>query len=90
MSGSSNFAGALTVNGGTVAFPSSPTTAGPLGASTVVNLNAGGAEGVNAIDVPTSAPGEGPGGMQGGMQGGQIQGVAPIQGQIPALQGFGQ
>ena len=56
----------------------------------VVNLNAGGAEGVNAIDVPTSAPGEGPGGMQGGMQGGQIQGVAPIQGQIPALQGFGQ
>jgi len=52
----------------------------------VVNLNYGGSEGVNAIDVPTSAPGEGPGGMQGG----QIQGVAPIQGQIPAMQGFGQ
>ena len=51
----------------------------------VVNLNYGGAEGVNPIDVPTSAPGEG----LGGMQGGQIQGVAPVQGQIPAMQGFG-
>ena len=42
LSGTSNFAGALTVNGGTVAFPSSPATAGPLGNSTVVNLDGGG------------------------------------------------
>ncbi len=56
LSGSSNFAGALTVNGGTVAFPSSPTTAGPLGASTVVNLNAGGisytGSGANVLNRP--------------------------------------
>ena len=55
----------------------------------VVNLNYGGAEGVNPIEVPTSAPGMGPGGMQG-MQGGPMQGVVPVQGQIPAIQGFGQ
>ncbi|OYV03186.1 MAG: hypothetical protein CFE26_21455, partial [Verrucomicrobiales bacterium VVV1] len=44
LSGASNFAGALTVNGGLVAFPSSSAspTAGPLGFSTVVNLNGGG------------------------------------------------
>ena len=41
LSGASNFAGALTVNGGIVAFPSSPATSGPLGNSTVVNLNDG-------------------------------------------------
>jgi fibronectin-binding autotransporter adhesin len=41
LSGASNFAGALTVNGGIVAFPSSPASAGPLGNSTVVNLNDG-------------------------------------------------
>ncbi len=38
----SNFAGALNVNGGFVAFPSSPATLGPLGNSTVVNLDGGG------------------------------------------------
>jgi autotransporter-associated beta strand protein len=42
LSGSSNFVGDLTVNGGTVAFPSSPATTGPLGNSTVVNLDGGG------------------------------------------------
>ncbi len=42
LSGASNFAGALSVNGGLVAFPSSPATSGPLGNSTVVNLNGGG------------------------------------------------
>ncbi|MFY7874518.1 MAG: autotransporter-associated beta strand repeat-containing protein, partial [Pirellula sp.] len=42
LSGASNFAGALTVNGGLVAFPSSPATSGPLGNSLVVNLDGGG------------------------------------------------
>ena len=41
-SGASNFAGALNVNGGLVAFPASPATAGPLGNSTAVTLDGGG------------------------------------------------
>ena len=42
LSGASTFSGALNVNGGLVAFPSSPATAGPLGNSTGVNLSGGG------------------------------------------------
>lgn len=41
-SGASTFTGALNVTGGLVAFATSPATAGPLGNSTVVNLNGGG------------------------------------------------
>ena len=56
LSGTSNFAGALSVNGGLVAFPSSPATSGPLGNSTVVNLNGGGisytASGSNNLNRP--------------------------------------
>ena len=42
LSGASTFAGPINVNGGLIAFPSSPATSGPLGNSTVVNLNGGG------------------------------------------------
>lgn len=42
LSGTSNFGGTLAVSGGLVAFPSSPATNGPLGNSTLVNLNGGG------------------------------------------------
>lgn len=56
LSGTSNFAGDLTVTGGLVAFPSSPATAGPLGNSPVVNLSGGGirytAAGTNALNRP--------------------------------------
>lgn len=58
LSGTSNFAGALSVNGGLVAFPSSPATSGPLGNSTVVNLNGGGisytASGSNNLNRPVA------------------------------------
>jgi autotransporter-associated beta strand protein len=54
--GGSNFGGSLDVNGGLVAFPSSPATAGPLGNSTVVNLNGGGisytSSGANNLNRP--------------------------------------
>ena len=56
LSGTSNFAGALTVDGGLVAVPSSPATAGPLGNSSVINLNGGGishtASGSNNLNRP--------------------------------------
>lgn len=42
LGGASTFTGPLTVNGGVVAFASSPATSGPLGNSTVVNLSGGG------------------------------------------------
>lgn len=54
LSGASNFSGVLSVNGGLLAFPSSSATNGPLGNSTVVNLNGGGisytAAGANALN----------------------------------------
>ncbi|QOV89751.1 autotransporter-associated beta strand repeat-containing protein [Humisphaera borealis] len=54
LSGASTFTGPITVNGGQIAFPSSPATSGPLGNSTVVNLNNGSisytASGTNALN----------------------------------------
>lgn len=61
LSGTSNFAGDLTVNGGLVAFPSSAATSGPLGNSTVVNLNGGGisftSAGANNLNRPIAISG---------------------------------
>jgi fibronectin-binding autotransporter adhesin len=58
LSGASTFAGPLNVNGGLVAFATSPATAGPLGNSTVVNLNGGGisftAAGANNLNRPVA------------------------------------
>jgi fibronectin-binding autotransporter adhesin len=55
-SGASTFAGPLNVNGGQVAFATSPATSGPLGNTTVVNLSGGGlsytAPGTNALNRP--------------------------------------
>jgi len=42
LTGASTFTGAVNANGGLLAFATSPTTAGPLGNSTTVNLNGGG------------------------------------------------
>lgn len=56
LGGASTFAGPLNVNGGLVAFASSPATAGPLGNSSAVNLNGGGisytAAGANNLNRP--------------------------------------
>lgn len=41
-SGASTFTGPINANGGLIAFATSPATSGPLGNSTVVNLNGGG------------------------------------------------
>lgn len=58
LSGASTFAGPLNVNSGIVAFATSPATAGPLGNSTVVNLNGGGisftAAGANNLNRPVA------------------------------------
>ncbi len=58
LSGTSTFGGVLSVNGGLVAFPSSPATSGPLGNSTAVNLSGGGisytAAGPNALNRPVA------------------------------------
>jgi autotransporter-associated beta strand protein len=55
-SGASTFAGDLNVDGGLVAFATSPVTDGPLGNSTVVNLSGGGisytASGANNLNRP--------------------------------------
>ncbi len=55
-SGANTFAGPLNVNGGQVAFATSPATSGPLGNTTVVNLSGGGlsytASGTNALNRP--------------------------------------
>jgi autotransporter-associated beta strand protein len=60
-SGASTFTGPLNVNGGVVAFPSSPATAGPLGNSTVVNLSGGGisftSAGANNLNRPVAIGG---------------------------------
>jgi autotransporter-associated beta strand protein len=54
LSGTSTFTGPITVNGGQIGFPSSPATSGPLGNSTVINLDGGGlsytASGTNALN----------------------------------------
>jgi autotransporter-associated beta strand protein len=54
LSGASTFAGPVNVNAGLIAFASSPATGGPLGNSTVANLNGGGlsytATGSNALN----------------------------------------
>lgn len=42
LSGASTFAGPINVDGGLIAFASAPAASGPLGNSTVVNLNGGG------------------------------------------------
>ncbi len=52
----SNFAGVLNVNGGLVAFPSSPATDGPLGNSTAVNLSGGGISYTAATATPLNRP----------------------------------
>ena len=55
-SGASTFAGDLNVDGGLVAFATSPVTDGPLGNTTVVNLSGGGisytASGANNLNRP--------------------------------------
>jgi len=54
LSGANTFTGPVNVSGGLIAFATSPATSGPLGNSTVVNLNGGGlsytASGTNALN----------------------------------------